>query len=70
VLPTYQGRRGNPVLFDVTLFDELAAIQGDVGGRVLLDRHADSLVCVPVEEPGILEDVDTTEDHRRLGRSP
>jgi molybdenum cofactor cytidylyltransferase len=66
VLPTYQGRRGNPVLFDVSLFHELSKIEGDVGGRVLLEKHADSLVHLPVEAPGILEDIDTSEDRQRL----
>jgi molybdenum cofactor cytidylyltransferase len=69
VLPTYQGRRGNPVLFDVSVFHELTQIEGDVGGRVLLEKHAGSLVRVPVEEPGILEDIDTSEDHQRLRQS-
>ncbi|OGO39985.1 MAG: hypothetical protein A2Z04_04215, partial [Chloroflexi bacterium RBG_16_57_9] len=35
ILPTFQGRRGNPVLFDRSLFDELMAIEGDQGGRTL-----------------------------------
>jgi molybdenum cofactor cytidylyltransferase len=69
VLPTYKGHRGNPVLFDVSLFHELTKIEGDVGGRALLEKHAGSLVRVPVEEPGILEDIDTSEDHRRLRQS-
>ena len=65
-LPTYEGRRGNPVLFDASLFQELTRIEGDVGGRVLIERHAGSLHRVPVAEPGILEDIDTSEDLLRL----
>jgi molybdenum cofactor cytidylyltransferase len=66
VVPTYRGRRGNPVLFDAALFPELKRIEGDAGGRVLLDKHPGSFVPVPVEEPAILQDIDTREDHRRL----
>lgn len=66
VLPTYQGRRGNPVLFDKSLFDELTRIEGDIGGRMLLEKYAGSLARVPVEDPGILEDIDTPEDLQRL----
>jgi molybdenum cofactor cytidylyltransferase len=69
VLPTYMGRRGNPVLFDRSLFNELNEIEGDTGGRMLLEKHAGSLVRVPVDEPGILEDIDTTEDHQRRRQS-
>lgn len=69
VLPTYQGRRGNPILFDESLFGELARLEGDVGGRVLLGKYEGAVVSVPVEEPGILEDIDRPEDHQRLHRS-
>jgi molybdenum cofactor cytidylyltransferase len=69
VLPTFQGRRGNPVLFDISLFDELEGVEGDVGGRAILEKHASSLVCVPVEEPGILVDIDTRADLGRLQQS-
>jgi molybdenum cofactor cytidylyltransferase len=69
VLPTCAGRRGNPVLFDVSLFPEMAGIEGDVGGRALLDKYAGALECVPVEEPGILADIDTPEDRDRWCKS-
>jgi len=61
---TFRGRRGNPVLFDRRHFDDLLAVEGDVGGRpVLLDSDRGALVAT--DDPGVTEDVDTTDD---LGR--
>jgi molybdenum cofactor cytidylyltransferase len=54
VLPTYQGRRGHPVLFGASLFDELRAAPLDVGARYLVRQHAADVLAVPTEEEGIL----------------
>ncbi len=66
VRPAFHGRPGNPVLFDARVFPELAAVEGDEGGRSLLRRHAAEVRLVPTEQPGVLQDVDTWEGYRRL----
>jgi molybdenum cofactor cytidylyltransferase len=43
IVPTHGGQRGNPILWPARFFDELRALQGDVGGRQLLSLHADSI---------------------------
>ncbi len=43
VVTTCHGRRGNPVLFDASLFGELRNLTGDTGGRALFDRY-DALI--------------------------
>lgn len=63
VYPTYEGRRGNPVLFDRDTFAALAGLQGDQGGRGLLAELQGSCVAVPVADPGILLDIDTPADY-------
>ncbi|WP_137290561.1 nucleotidyltransferase family protein [Natronorubrum halophilum] len=67
VVPTYEGHRGNPVLFDAVHFDELASISGDVGGRALFD--AANVRRVPVDDPGIHLDVDTAADLESVRQS-
>jgi molybdenum cofactor cytidylyltransferase len=67
VVPTYEGRRGNPVLFDASHFDALRDVTGDTGGRALLERNAAHRV--PVDDPGIRIDVDTVADLERLRQS-
>jgi molybdenum cofactor cytidylyltransferase len=65
VVPTHEGRRGNPVLLARRLFPRLAALQGDEGARKLLDG-LDGVVEVAVEDDRILADVDTPADLARL----
>lgn len=66
VIPTYEGQRGNPVLFDRDLFDGIQTISGDVGGRALFEAYRNSIVRVPVDEPGIRQDVNTADDYERF----
>jgi molybdenum cofactor cytidylyltransferase len=63
VVPVCGGRRGNPVLFARSLFPELLALQGDVGGRVLLERQRADIAEVDVGSDEIFMDVDTLQDY-------
>jgi molybdenum cofactor cytidylyltransferase len=60
-VPTHDGRRGNPVLWDAAFADEIAGLTGDAGARSLIQAHAEALCEVPVDTPGVLLDVDTPE---------
>ena len=66
VLPVYQGRRGNPVLFDRALFADLLAVEGDQGGRAILTRYASSIERVEVDDPSVLLDIDTRADYDKV----
>ncbi len=67
VVPSHANRRGAPVLFDRSLFAELAHIHGDQGGRQLFARHADRIIELRLADGGPLVDVDTLDDLRRFG---
>ncbi len=66
VVPTGDGKRGTPVLFEREFFPELARLSGDVGGRMLFDRHPDRILHVPVDNPQALADADTPERFTQL----
>jgi len=66
VAPFYGGRHGNPVLFDRALFPELAAVEGDRGGRLLLSKYHEQVAQVEVEDAALLVDVDTYRDYERI----
>lgn len=62
VVPTFRRTRGNPVLLDRSLAPEIESVRGDVGCRGVIAAHAAEVVEVPVDDPGVLLDVDTPED--------
>jgi len=55
-------RRGHPVGFARALKGELLALDGDEGARSVIERHADKVVLIPVDDPGITFDVDRPSD--------
>lgn len=62
VVPTFNGRRGHPVVFGAQFLPELATLQGDTGARALLMRYgADEVAC---DDPGVIRDIDTPDDLR------
>ena len=62
VVPSFEGRRGHPVLFGARHFAALRQLGGDTGAREILKQHAALVREVPVNDPGVLLDVDTPQD--------
>ncbi|MHB8755783.1 MAG: nucleotidyltransferase family protein [Candidatus Acidiferrales bacterium] len=66
VIPTYRGRRGHPVIFPRALYGELLAVpenapensrenaSKNIGARAVVRAHAADVVEIPVEEEGII----------------
>jgi molybdenum cofactor cytidylyltransferase len=61
VVPTFEGKRGNPVLWSRRFFPDLMAIEGDVGARHLIGRYGEAVVEVAVAGKGAFTDIDTPE---------
>ena len=61
VVPTGDGRRGNPVLWSRRFFSDLMAVEGDIGARNLIARYAEAVTEVPATGTAALIDVDTPE---------
>ena len=66
IIPMFKGFRGNPVLLDRSVFPEIMHLQGDVGCRAIFGSHTENIHKLAVDDPGILLDVDTLADFRRL----
>jgi molybdenum cofactor cytidylyltransferase len=58
----YRSRRGHPVGFSRIWFAELAALSGDRGGRTILEQHRQQLILCPVDDPGVILDIDYRAD--------
>jgi molybdenum cofactor cytidylyltransferase len=66
-VPTFEGRRGHPVLFASDVFAELqAAATNDQGARAVVRRDPTRVLTVPVADRAVLEDIDTPQDYARL----
>lgn len=63
VAPVFAGQTGSPVLFARALFDELRALQGEQGGRELLQAYGDEVLKVEFEDARAAVDVDTPEEY-------
>jgi molybdenum cofactor cytidylyltransferase len=66
VIPVFDGKRGNPVLFSSETFQQLNLLDGDRGARPLFAEYAERVELIQVDDPYIHLDVDTEEDYRRL----
>uniref|UniRef100_UPI00056E019C NTP transferase domain-containing protein n=2 Tax=Nitrobacteraceae TaxID=41294 RepID=UPI00056E019C len=58
-VPVSEGRRGNPVLWSRRFFKELMTLDGDIGARHLITKHAEVVAEVPVEGNSAFLDIDT-----------
>ena len=64
IIPCYQGRRGHPVRFPWNLASEVGQLAADEGLNALVARQ--KVLAIEVPFPGVLADVDTPEEYRRL----
>ena len=60
-VPTWQGKRGNPVLWARRFFDEIEQVDGDVGAKHLIGAYAELVHEVEMPDSGVLIDVDSPE---------
>ena len=66
ILPTFEGRRGHPVLFSSEVLEEILALPSTEGANIVVRKDPGRIVEVPVNAPGILVDVDTPEQFEKL----
>ena len=64
VLPVIMGKRANPVYFPKQAFPALLQLQGDLGGRSVLNQFPNTLLEWLDED--MAGDIDTPEDYARL----
>ncbi|MCC7209453.1 MAG: putative selenium-dependent hydroxylase accessory protein YqeC [Anaerolineae bacterium] len=64
VAPSYQNRRGHPILIDRAFWKEILDLPVGGSPRDVINAHADDISYVPVETDSILRDIDTPDDYR------
>jgi molybdenum cofactor cytidylyltransferase len=66
LLPSYRSRRGHPALIGRDLLPSIEKIPPREGLRHLWRMRPESLIEIPVEDQGVVQNVDTPEDYRQL----
>ncbi len=64
VAPSYQMRRGHPILIDRRYWKELLDLPDGAAPRDVLNAHAERIAYVNVDNDSVLHDVDTPDDYR------
>lgn len=67
-VPTFAGKRGNPVLWGARYLPEMRDLKGDIGAKHLIGEHEDAVCEVPMPDDAPLEDIDTPEALERRRR--
>jgi molybdenum cofactor cytidylyltransferase len=63
VVPTFEGRRGHPTLFSVSLIEHLRAASSEVGARAVVHQFPGDVLEVPTIEEGTVINIDTPDEY-------
>ncbi len=66
VIPSYDMRRGHPMVLPRILWVELLALPADDTLRTLVNRHPDCITYINMEDNAVLLDMDSPTDYERL----
>lgn len=64
-VPVHDGRRGHPTLFSARMRPEILALADDQPLRDVLHRDEKRVLEVPVDDPGVLLNLDTPDDLKK-----
>ena len=62
IIPTFEGREGNPVLFSKFMKNKIMNLEGDIGAKKIIEQNRAKVLNVPFDNKGIIIDFDT-QDH-------
>ena len=65
-IPSFNGKKGNPVIWGKSFFPDLSNLEGDVGGRTLFDQHPAAINLLVMEDEAVITDTDTPEDFKNF----
>jgi|SRR5215472_7710164 len=66
VIPTFNGKRGHPVIFPEALYSELLQAPEEIGARAVVRTHASDVLEIPVEEEGVVLNLNDPESLQRI----
>lgn len=66
IIPLYNGKRGNPIIFPALLKKDLLLINGDIGGREVIKNNLDIVNYIKIHDKYLGIDIDTIEDYKKI----
>jgi len=63
-----QGKRGHPVIFSSAFRDALCSLNGNLGGRTIIEKYPSEVKYVEAGSKAVLVDIDTPEDYNKLSK--
>jgi len=63
-IPTFEKQEGRPVLFDISLRQEILALDPEQPVNGIIEKFRDCVSRVPVANPYMMKDMDTPEDYQ------
>ncbi|MGH4124530.1 MAG: molybdenum cofactor cytidylyltransferase [Clostridium sp.] len=66
IVPRCDSRRGNPVIFPYSFKEDFLQLQGDIGGKLIINKNLDKVKFVEISDSWGLFDVDTNENYEYI----
>jgi len=65
-VPVCEGKRRNPTIFNRVLYDQLMAIEGDIGARHIIRANPERVLYLELDDPLCFFDIDSQKDFEKL----
>lgn len=65
-VPFYDKKKGNPVVFSKAYRQLILTHQEPEGCKTIIQQYSKMITSISIEDPGILQDIDTKEDYQKL----
>ena len=59
IVPSYKNQQGNPVLFSISMKNEILNIEGDTGAKKILEKNKNKIFNLKINDEGILKNFNT-----------
>ncbi len=66
IIPDFFGQHGHPVYFGRVFFEALLNAPAHLGARHVVESNRNRVIYLPVDDEGVILDIDTPEDYNRL----
>ncbi|MCR1975101.1 molybdenum cofactor cytidylyltransferase [Clostridium sporogenes] len=66
IIPKYKDKVGSPTIFPEKFKNKLLNLQGDVGGKAVINNHTNEILFVNLKNGCCLFDIDTSKDYEYI----